>query len=100
MRLLSFVCLTAVSLQAAPVLVDAGIPGGNIVVDSVDGNTIRVHQDLRDTEGNWFYWAFRVRGAAGKKLTVEFTKTTSSACAGRPLAPIAAAPGTGWALKR
>lgn len=75
--LLSFLCLAAVwgPLQAAPVRVDAGIPGGNIIVDSIEGNTIRVHQDLRDTQGDWFYWAFRVRGAAGKKLTAEFTKT-------------------------
>jgi hypothetical protein len=58
---------------AADIRVDAGIPGGNIIVDSIEGGTIRVRQDLRDTEGQWFYWSFRVRGAAGRTLDVEFT---------------------------
>lgn len=57
----------------AAVEVDAGIPGGNILVESVEGDAIRVRQDLRDTQGQWFYWAFRVRGAAGRTLHVEFT---------------------------
>lgn len=67
--------LVFVPLGGAAIRVDTGIPGGNILVDSIEGNTIRVHQDLRDTQGDWFYWAFRVRGAAGKTLAVEFTGT-------------------------
>ena len=59
----------------AAIRVDAHLPGGNIIVDSIEGDTIRVHQDLRDTEGDWFYWSFRVRGAAGRTLDVQFTKT-------------------------
>lgn len=59
----------------AAIRVDADIPGGNIIVDSIEGAAIRVHQDLRDTKGNWFYWAFRVRGAGGETLEVEFTKS-------------------------
>ncbi|HWH71980.1 MAG TPA: hypothetical protein VNT26_21640 [Candidatus Sulfotelmatobacter sp.] len=34
-----------------------------------------VHQDLRDTAGDWFYWQFRVRGAAGRTLKFQFTKS-------------------------
>jgi len=55
------------------VVVDAAFPGGNIIVDEVVGARIRVHQDLRDTEGDWFYWCFRVRGAARRRIDVEFT---------------------------
>jgi hypothetical protein len=62
------------SAHAAPVRVDADIPGENILIDSIRGDTIRVHQDLRDTEGEWFYWSFRVRGPAGRTLDVEFPK--------------------------
>jgi hypothetical protein len=62
------------SAHAAPVRVDADIPGENILIDSIRGDTIKVHRDLRDTEGEWFYWSFRVRGAAGRTLDVEFTK--------------------------
>ncbi|MCL4782377.1 MAG: hypothetical protein KJZ70_05020, partial [Bryobacterales bacterium] len=39
---------------AASVEVDADIPGGNILIESVTGDTIRVRQDLRDTQGQWF----------------------------------------------
>jgi hypothetical protein len=53
-----------------PIIVDANFPGGNIVVDSIAGDTVTLHQDLRDTEGNWFYWHFRVRGAA--ECTLRF----------------------------
>jgi len=58
---------------AEPLRIDATFPGGNIVLDSIQGNTVSIHQDLRDTEGWWFYWAFRVRGAAGRTLTFRFT---------------------------
>jgi hypothetical protein len=53
--------------------IDANIPAGNIIVDGVDGDTVRLRQDIRDTEGWWFYWAFRVRGAGGKTLQFQFT---------------------------
>jgi len=55
--------------------VDADFPGGNIIVDKIEGDDVFVHQDLRDTEGDWFFWAFRVRGAAGRTLTFHFTKS-------------------------
>ena len=52
--------------------VDADLPAGNIVVDGIDGDTVKVHQDLRDSS-LWFYWAFRVKDAAGRTLTFNFT---------------------------
>lgn len=59
--------------------VDADFPGGNIIVDRVEGDTITIRQDLRDTKGFWFYWYFRVRGAAGRSLRVTFA---DGACVG------------------
>ena len=56
------------------VRVDTDFPGGNIVVDKIEGDTLSVHQDLRDTQGHWFYWQFRARGAQGRTLTFQFTK--------------------------
>jgi hypothetical protein len=53
--------------------VDCDFPGGSIVVESIDGDTVRLRQDLRDTDRWWFYWHFRVRGAAGRRLRFEFT---------------------------
>ena len=52
--------------------IDRDYIGGNIRVLGVDGDTVRVENELRDTQGDWFYWAFRVRGAAGRTLTFDF----------------------------
>ncbi|MBL8796979.1 MAG: peptidase M14 [Planctomycetia bacterium] len=60
--------------DAEKLQIDAGFPGGNIVVDKLDGDNVHLHQDLRDTAGDWFYWYFRVRGAQGRTLTFHFTK--------------------------
>jgi hypothetical protein len=54
--------------------VDADFPGGNIVLDNVKGDDVFLHQDLRDTAGDWFYWYFRVRGGQGRTLKFHFTK--------------------------
>ncbi len=53
--------------------IDAAFPGGNILVDGVDGDTVSLRQDRRDTAEWWFHWCFRVRGAAGRTLTFRFT---------------------------
>ncbi len=52
---------------------DADLPGGNIIIEKIAGDEVFLRQDLRDTEGDWFYWAFRVRGAVGRSLTFRFT---------------------------
>ncbi len=49
--------------------------GGNISVESIENisdNDVCVHlkNEIRDTVGDWFYWAFKVVGANGK--TVKF----------------------------
>jgi len=54
-------------------LIDGDYAGGNIRVDRVEGDVVYLQQELRDTEGWWFYWNFRVRGAAGRRLTFAFT---------------------------
>ena len=66
--------LSLILRASVPPKVDCDFPGGNIVVDSINGDTVSLHQDLRDTEGDWFYWYFRVRGAAGRTLRFEFDR--------------------------
>jgi len=39
------------ALVAGKLAVDADFPGGNIIVEGLDGDTIFLRQDLRDTEG-------------------------------------------------
>lgn len=46
--------------------------GGNIAVERIEDNVVYVERELRDTEGDWFYWAFCVEDAAGMTLTFRF----------------------------
>lgn len=65
--------LVITGIPESRVEVDANFPGGNIIVEAIDGDTVTLRQDLRDTDRWWFYWCFRVRGAAGKTVTFNFT---------------------------
>ena len=56
--------------------IDSDFPGGNIVVERIEGDTLVLCPDMRDTAGSWFYWAFRLRGAAGRRLAVRFSAHT------------------------
>jgi hypothetical protein len=67
---LSFVFVT-LPLFAEDIKIDADFPGGNITVRGIDGDTVKLSQDLRDTAGSWFYWSFRIRGAEGRTLHFE-----------------------------
>lgn len=64
--------LNGIDCAPAAFKVDDDLPAGNIIVDAIEGDTVKVQQDLRDSS-QWFYWAFRVRGAAGRTLTFDFT---------------------------
>ncbi len=54
--------------------IDGDFPGGNIVLERIEGDHVYLHQDQRDTPGFWFYWCFRACGAAGRTLTFHFTQ--------------------------
>ena len=59
----------------AEIKVDDKLPAGNIVVDGIKDDVVRVRQDQRDTVGEkWFYWAMRVTGAAGRTVKFAFDK--------------------------
>ncbi|MBR4750312.1 MAG: hypothetical protein IK077_00975, partial [Thermoguttaceae bacterium] len=59
--------------QGAEPQIDVDFPGANVVVDSIsDDGLVKVRPDLRDTVGDWFYTAFRVKCAQGRTLTFEF----------------------------
>ena len=53
--------------------VTTDFPGGNIDIVETKGNTVKVKPQMRDTEGDWFYWAFCVSGAAGQTYTFDFS---------------------------
>lgn len=81
-RVIHYVCcifaatiltLAVSSAEAGQIKIDTDFPGGNIVVESINNDVVRVHQEMRDSGGEWFYWAFRVTGAEGKTIRFEFT---------------------------
>jgi len=49
--------------------IHANFEGGNIKVLSIEEDTVFLQNDMRDSTGDWFYWAFCVEGAQGKTLT-------------------------------
>ena len=48
--------------------------GGNITVKEQKGSDIYLDNELRDTNGDWFYWAFCVEDAGGQELNFHFDK--------------------------
>ncbi len=68
-----FAVLFCLNLSAGnPLAVDDGVPAGNVVVEKIEGDVVYLKPDLRDTKGDWFYWAFRVCNAAGRTLRFRF----------------------------
>ena len=63
----------ATALSAYAFTVDSNMPAGKVIVDGIDGEEVRLKKDLRDrAAGDWMYWAFRVKGAAGRTLRFRF----------------------------
>jgi hypothetical protein len=62
-----------------PPNLDTDIPAGNGIVERIDGRDVHLRPDLRDTEGHWFYWHVRLRGAAGQSLRFLFDKVALTA---------------------
>ncbi len=55
--------------------IDKKVPAGNIKVISVIEQIVSLEKEMRDTEGNWFYWKFRAcfsKEDAGKTFTFRF----------------------------
>lgn len=61
--------------QKSEYSISADFPGGNIVVEKIENDTVWLKPDLRDTKGNWFYWYFKVSGIAGKNIRFQFLQT-------------------------
>ena len=54
--------------------IDRDFVSGNIEVLDIREDTVTLANELRDTRADrdWFYWAFRVKGAQGKTVTFQF----------------------------
>ncbi len=45
---------------------------GNIIVTKQVDNTVYLKHDMRDSQGDWFYWAFCAEECQGKTVTFSF----------------------------
>ncbi|MCM8803705.1 MAG: hypothetical protein NC833_00415 [Candidatus Omnitrophica bacterium] len=54
-------------------IIDKDFPGGNIIVDEIGEDFVKIRQDLSFTREWWFYWCFRIRNVRGKKIKFYFT---------------------------
>ena len=55
-------------------IISSDFQGGNIIVSEVSGDTVYLDRDMRDSSGDWFYWAFSVSGAVGRRVTFRFPR--------------------------
>ncbi|MBO5218518.1 MAG: hypothetical protein J6C52_03745 [Clostridia bacterium] len=56
--------------------------GANARLLSEDGDVVCFENELRDTIGDWFYWAFAIRGAAGRTITFSSAPKRRIGCLG------------------
>ena len=54
------------------IMITSDFPGGNIEILSIDQDTVRLKPDNSFTEGEWFYWYFKVSNISGRKITFKF----------------------------
>lgn len=62
--LLSCICLTS---GFAQISIDTNFPAANVIIDSISADTVYFRPDLRETQGDWFYWNFRAISSQPKK---------------------------------
>lgn len=55
-------------------LIHQNFIGGNISVREINGDTIYLENEIRDTTEDWFYWAFCIEGAENRKITFKFNQ--------------------------
>ncbi len=48
--------------------------GGNIIVTDQTDTDVFLENELRDSDGDWFYWAFCVENGQGKEITFHMQK--------------------------
>ncbi len=54
------------------VKITSDFPGGNIVINNISTDSVWLAPDLSFTQGEWFYWYFKISGISGKTITFNF----------------------------
>lgn len=64
---LVILCLMCITGGYAQISIDTNFAGANVIIDSISADTVYFKPDLRDTQGDWFYWNFRAISTQPKK---------------------------------
>src|SRR5699024_3129139 len=48
-------------------------PGGNIILEKVERDTVWLKPDLRDSNLKWFYWYFKITGIQDRTIHFRFS---------------------------
>lgn len=62
------------NLATTTLTIRSDFPGGNIIVEKIEDNVVKLRQDERDTARFWFYWCFKIQGAEGRRVRFDFTQ--------------------------
>ena len=62
--------------------IETSIPGGNIFIEDINGFEVRLTRDMRNTEGDWFYWAFKAVFEEVGQYRFTFTQPDSCSSCG------------------
>lgn len=62
--------------------IETAFPGGNVFIEDINGFEVRLTRDMRNTEGDWFYWAFRAIFDQVGEYRFTFTQPHSSTSCG------------------
>ncbi|PHX62597.1 MAG: hypothetical protein CK551_10390, partial [Planctomycetaceae bacterium] len=65
--------LVSMQLHGEEVKISTAFPGGNVVVEKIDGRTIHLGTDLRGGQP-WFYWCFDATVANPGKVLFDLGK--------------------------
>lgn len=66
-RILTIIAFFWLHLAHAQISIDTNFPGANVIIDSISADTVYFRPDLRETQGDWFYWNFRAVSSQPKK---------------------------------
>lgn len=67
------VLLFSMRIHAAEITVSSAFPGGNVIVEKIEGNTIHLAPDLRGGQP-WFYWCFDAKVTKPGKVVFDLGK--------------------------
>ena len=81
--------------SAAAVSIRADFPGGNVIVEKIEGDVVTLKPDLRGGR-DWFYWSFECQTNESRKLRFELPDKRTMKCIGMQGPAVSSDGGETW----